>query len=107
MEKLVSLVGTAYERGLSGCAELKKQEIEELLQEFKISEKNDFRIWKVEQLASMPEGTIFHHLTKGRCWLVGRANGSKFMQFNSGPAIEFNSDSEPWDKPMRIIYAEE
>lgn len=106
LEKLTSLVAEAYERGLSGCADLKQQEIDELFQKFQVRETDDFRIWSSKELQKMPEGSIFHHLLRGRCLIVSRANGTKFMQFDKGQAMEFNSDQDPWDKPMRLVYSE-
>jgi hypothetical protein len=106
LEKLTALVNEAFERGLRGCADLKQQDMEELFQKFQVREIEDVKVWKISELKEMPEGSIFHHLIRGRCWIVERSNGSKFMQFDKGQAIEFASESDPWDKPMKLIYSE-
>lgn len=106
LEKLTTIVNEAFECGLRGCAELKQQDLEELFQKFKIREIEDIRVWNIVELKKMPEGSIFNHLIRGRCWIVERANGSKFMQFEKGQAIEFISQTDPWDKPMKLIYSE-
>lgn len=106
LDKLTALVNEAFERGMSGCSDLKQQDIEELFGKYQIRETEDFRVWSVDELRKMPEGTIFQHLLKGRCWIVSRANGTRFMQFDRGQAIDFNTNIDPWDKPMRLIYSE-
>ena len=106
LEKLSSLVSEAFDRGVQGCADLKQQELDDLFQKFQVREKEDFRVWRAEELRKMPEGTIFQHLTRGRCFMKTRANGTKFMQFDKGQAMDFNSDQEPWDKPMRLLHSE-
>jgi hypothetical protein len=105
IDKLTALVNEAFDRGLHACADLKQQEIEDLFVKYQIKENEDFRIWKVADLKKMPEGSLFHHLIRGRCWIVARANGTKFMQFDKGQVIDFNTDSDPWDKPIRLIHS--
>ena len=97
LDKLTALVNEAFERGMSGCSDLKQQDIEELFGKYQIRETEDFRVWSVDELRKMPEGT---------CWIVSRANGTRFMQFDRGQAIDFNTNIDPWDKPMRLIYSE-
>ena len=106
LDKLVALVNEAFDRGVQGCADLKRQELDDLFLKYQVRETDDFRVWKADELKKMPEGSIFQHLLRGRCWVVARANGSKFMQFAKGQAMDFNSDQDPWDKPMRLIHSE-
>jgi len=106
LEKLNALVNEAFDRGMCGCSDLKSQDIDELFQKYQVRETEDFKVWRTSELKEMPEGTIFQHLLRGRCWIVCRANGTKFMQFDRGQALDFNSDLDPWDKPMRLIYSE-
>jgi hypothetical protein len=102
-DKLTALVSEAFDLGVQGCADLKSQEIQDLFAKYKIQENDEFRVWTAEELKKMPEGTIFTHLLRGRCFIQSRANGSKFMQFAKGQAIDFNSNLDPWDKPMKLV----
>jgi hypothetical protein len=104
LEKLTDLVNEVYERGRSGCADLRQQEIEEAFQKFQIRNDEDYKTWTVEKLRTLPRGTIFQHLIRGRCFIAEKADGMKFMQFDKGQALNFNSDQDPWDKPMRLIH---
>jgi len=107
IDKLTALVNEAYKCGLNGCADLQAQEVDELLKKYHVNNSDDFRVWDVKTLQSMPKGTVFAHILHGRCWINERANGTKYMQFNErGRIIDFNSDGDPWDKPMKLIHSE-
>lgn len=106
LDKLTALVNEAYDCGNRGCADLKAQEIEELFGRYNIRRTEDFRVWKAEELRNMPVGSIFQHILRGRCFITARANGQKYMQFDKGQVMDFNSDQDPWDKPMHLIYSE-
>ena len=105
LEKLALLVSEAFDRGAYGCADLKQQEIDDLFKKFHVQESDEFRVWKIEELRNMPQGSIFQHMIRGRCVLKARANGTKFMQFDKGQTMDFNSNQDPWDKPMHLIYS--
>lgn len=107
LERLVTLLGKAFDMGYEGCYDLKKTYIEELLIEAQKKDTNDqFKVYKVKELKELPEGTIFQHSTRGRCWIATKTNGSKIMQFEKGEVIELCSDNEPWNMPMQMIYSE-
>lgn len=104
LDKLKSLVSEAFECGLHGCADLKQQQIDDLFAKYGVKNTDEFRVWSVNELQKVPTGSIFQHLIRGRCCVMERANRTRFMQFDKGQAIDFNSDTDPWDKPMRLIY---
>lgn len=103
-EKLTRLLGEAYDEGYKGCFDLKGQSVEEVLRRFDVRDTDEFRVWGVEELKQMPEGTIFQHIGRGRCWICKRSKGARFMQFERGTPIELVSNTDPWDKPMRLIH---
>lgn len=118
LEKLRKIIDEAYEAGLVGCREFKQQDLEGIISKHQADKDNvDYRIWSCAELKKMPTGSVFQHLQRGRCWIVQRANGSTYMQFEkgswqsdgkngpSGPGIDFNSDNSPWDKPMKLLYS--
>lgn len=103
IDKIVELINEAYERGLTGCADLKKQDIDEIIGKVCLKREDNYRIWTVAELKKMPSGSIFHHMVRGRCYIDTKSNGIKFMQFDRGQITDFNSDNDPWDKPMKLI----
>lgn len=103
LENLLEIIREAFDAGLTGTPDLRPQIEEELLARFKVKIKANIKVWTVEKLREMPVGSIFDHSLKGRCSIAEHSNGAKFMQFQSGKAIEFTSNSDPWDKPMRLL----
>ena len=107
-ETLKQLLGDAFDLGYQNSNEFKNELIEELLskmQTMKVEEK--FRIYKCDELRSLPEGTLFQHSTRGRCWIIVRSDGSKAVQFQKkGGAIGIVQDNEPWDRPMMLMHSE-
>lgn len=99
------LVSEAFEIGLSGCHELKSEMLDDLLSRHGIEKENDYKIWKIEDLQKMAEGSIFCHMSRGRFWISKRRNGQKYAFFYSGTAVEFNNDKDPWDKPIILLYS--
>lgn len=106
LDRLLALVNDAFDRGMTGCSDLKKQDIDDLCAKYNIKDTDDYRVWRAAELREMPDGSIFQHLLNGRCWVVSRANGTKFMQFDRGQAVDFSCDGHPWDKPMRLIHSQ-
>ena len=102
-ERLMTLLGEAFDCGYEGSYELKKQVLEELVSKNQFKE-SEFKVYKVTELNQLPEGTIFEHSAKGRCWIAVKANKTKHMQFDSGQNVDFCSDAEPWNLPMKLIY---
>lgn len=103
-DKISAMLSRAFDSGQSVCGDLKDQVIAEILQDFNVKEcESLLRPWKVEELNQMPDGSIFHHVSKGRGWIVSRADGSKYMQFRSGMMFGFSSDNDPWNQPMKLI----
>jgi len=103
LDKLRDIVGEALERGYNSCPELKDQDLQEIIDK-SVSSQEAVKVWKVENLQALHVGTIFHHFGKGRCWIIGRPNGAKAMQFNDGTISLFSSNSFPWDIPMKLLY---
>lgn len=102
LEKLTLLVEEALERGYAGCQDLKQQEIVELFEKHDIKESISFRIWTVEELRKLPDGTVFDHLNRGRCWVMSKTS-EKCMMFTNGTSESFYSNTDPWDKPMKLM----
>ena len=100
-ERLSELVSEAFDCGYRCCYDLKSDQLDEILKDFCLAE--GWRIWSVADIKELPEGTIFQHILKGRCWLVIGRNGEKYAQFEDGQSVRLNSDSHPWDKPMKRI----
>jgi hypothetical protein len=105
-EQLKKLLGEAFDQGYENSQEFKEQCIEEILAGYKDRQEEQYRIFKVAELKGMPEGTIFHHSTRGRCWIIGLPDGTKQMQFEKGQKLNLTNDNEPWDRPMRLLHTE-
>ena len=108
IEKLKQVLGEAFDLGYQSCNEFKNELIGELLvkmQTVKVEEA--YRIYKCDELRNMPEGTLFQHSSRGRCWVIVRQDGSKAIQFQKGGvAIGLIKDNEPWDRPMKLMHSE-
>jgi hypothetical protein len=102
-ERLMALMGDAFDCGYESSYELKKECLEELIQKNQFKE-SEYKVYKVAELSQLPEGTIFEHSSKGRCCIACKANKVKHMLFDSGQMIDFCSDTEPWNLPMKILY---
>lgn len=106
VETLKHLLGNAFDFGYRNSHEFKDELINELMSNIQPEEK--YRVYKCEELKAMPEGTLFHHTTRGRCWIVIRPDGKKAMQFSKGGStIGIINDNEPWDRPMKLLHAEQ
>lgn len=104
-KELTTLIEEAFDSGASNCKELKKQIIKDLCIKYKINGSETYKIWKVEDLKKLPVGTVFNHVSKGRCWIAERSNGVKYMQFVKGDPAEFCFDEFPWNSPMMLMYS--
>src|SRR5690349_13279275 len=104
-DTLAAILGEAFDCGYYGSASMKKQYIEEILAKHRIIDTNDYRLYTAKELSDCPEGTIFHHLSRGRCWVIAKASGKKCMQFEKAGILDFESNEDPWDKPMKMLYA--
>lgn len=101
---LRSLVGESFDCGYFGSAERRDEYLSEILENYKINKSQEYRVFKVSELKQMPVGTIFHHLSNGRCWISEKAN-QRCMRFEKVPyPIDFLTDTEPWTKPMKSLY---
>lgn len=110
IDTLKQLLGDAFDLGYHNSNEFKHDLIEELLGRLDrlqtVKTEEAYRIFKCEELKAMPEGTIFQHTTRGRCWVIVRPDGSKAVQFQKGGIVGLISDNEPWDRPMKLLHSE-
>lgn len=105
IDTLKQLLCEAFDLGYHNSNEFKHDLIEELLGKLQTSKVEEtYRIYKCSELRLMPEGTIFHHVTRGRCWVIVRSDGSNAIQFQKGGVIGLINDNEPWDRPMRLLH---
>lgn len=104
LERLVKLLDEAFDMGYEGCYELKNTYISELMAKAQTKDASEHKVYKVQELKSFPEGTIFQHSTRGRCWIAIKSNGNKYMQFEKGEIMELCSDEEPWNMPMQLLH---
>ena len=100
---LVKILGEVFDSGYKGCYELKSQSISDICRKYQVRDVEEFKVWTVAELREMPDGTIFHHINRGRCWIASRHDKKKIAQFQSGGPISLSSDIDPWDQPMRLI----
>jgi hypothetical protein len=105
-DKLKQLLSEAFDSGYENSQEFKEQCIEEILSSHQTKQEEQYRIFKVAELKKMPQGTVFHHSTRGRCYIVTRPDGSKEMQFDRGQKLSIINDTEPWDRPMRLLHSD-
>lgn len=105
-DTLRSALGQAFDAGYSNSAELRDQLIQEIIEGMQSKKDEQYRVYKVEELRQMPVGAVFHHCTRGRCWIEAKQDGSKHMKFESNKTVSFTSDAEPWDRPMRLLHKE-
>lgn len=101
--QLMSLV---YDKSYFGSPDHKDEFIKEVIEEFSSRENKAFRVFTVEELRAMPEGSIFEHSKRGRCWIVAKADGKKCVAFQEGGTLNLIQNGSPWDQPMRMIYSE-
>ncbi len=115
-EALKTLLGEAFDLGYQQSAEFKDDLIQELMTKVPTKSKdNTFKVYTVTELREFPEGTLFEHKTRGRCWVVLRQK-EKAIQFQKGgqvvslpekgQIVGLISDGEPWDKPMKLLHSE-
>jgi len=108
IEKLKQLLGEAFDLGYYNSNEFKNELIDELvgkMQAEAVKTEEAYRVWKCDELRSMPEGTIFNHFTRGRCWVIVRTDGEKAIQFQKGGVVGLIKDNEPWDRPMKLLHS--
>jgi hypothetical protein len=103
-EILTVLISEIFDCGYFGSKEFKDQYINEVLDRHRILDVNVYRVYSVNELNNMLEGTIFHHKSRGRCWIIMKANGRKSVQFEKSSPIDLIADVDPWDQPMRLLY---
>jgi hypothetical protein len=106
VELLKKALGEAFDLGYSNSNEFKNDLIDELLSQLRKTPSEEYRVYKCAELKKMPEGTIFNHVTRGRCWIVNRSDGTKAMKFQKGDVIGLLNDNEPWDRPMKLLHSE-
>ncbi len=106
IERLRTLLGEAFDTGYQNSAELKDQLLDEILLRWQSQKEEQYRVFKVEELRQMPVGAVFHHTTRGRGWIISKADGSKHMQFEKGQVVGFSQNADPWDRPMRLLHAD-
>ena len=102
-ELLKKMLNEAFDAGYSNSAELKTQLIDEILQS--VNQEETERVYTVEELRKMPEGAIFQHQCRGRCWIINK-RGKKVMCFETGETMEFNMNNDPWNIPMKLLHIE-
>jgi hypothetical protein len=106
-EKLRDLLSEAFDAGYENSQEFKGDCIDEILARHHARQEEQYRVFKVAELRKLPEGTIFHHSTRGRCWLEADSAGGKYMMFaNKGQKLALINDTEPWDRPMKLLHSE-
>ncbi len=104
MEKFYEICRQVYEAGLSGSGELKEDAISEIMIHNNISIGDNWKIYTVEELANLNVSTVLVHSVWGRCWVSQRpGEGTKFMSFSNRGPVDFRSNSDPWNKPMKVI----
>lgn len=104
MRKLLQVCSEIYQAGQSGVGDCADSAIEEALVRNGLSLADNWKIFTVKELAEMPVDTIFVHSVYGRCWISERPDEKvKFMSFLRRGPSDFRSNSDPWDKPMKII----
>lgn len=104
-DKVKEMLGKAFDLGQEFSGDMKQQVIEEIIDEFKLSEIEDLlKVWPIEELKRFKDGTIFHHINHGRGWVTTCATtGQKGMQFRTGKKLYFGKDGLPWNVPMKLI----
>lgn len=63
------------------------------------------RIYSIWELNMMPAGTIFHHSSRGPCYLY-RDKGQTLMFFDQGYSLPVRGNYDPWNKKMLLIFCE-
>ena len=108
VDTLKQLLSDAFDLGYMNSNEFKHELIEELLGKLQTTKAEEaFRIYKCAELRNLPEGTLFQHSTRGRCWIIVRQDGSKAVQFQKGGmSVGLVQDNEPWDRPMKLMHSE-
>ena len=102
--ELVTLLTETVEAGRAGCAELRDQDIEDILRRHKVPAGNDSRVYTVTELKKMPVGTVFHHSSNGRGVVQDKGNGKRMMMWDNGGTTDFVSNSPPWNRPMTLKF---
>lgn len=99
----------AYRSGFHGCLQMEDAVVEELLQEI-MQEKETFSVndnWKIftiEELRKLSEGTVLEHSLRGKCYVTKKYPHGKIITFENGNiSLLLQSKEDPWDKPMRIL----
>lgn len=105
-ESIKRILGEAFDLGYNNSNEFKEELLEELFKTLKEKPIEEFRVYKISELKNLPEGTIFDHSERGRCWIVVRGDGQKAVQFQKGGVISLVQDSVPWDQPMKLLHSE-
>ena len=106
LSKLREMMGEAWECGSIGCRELRDDDIQAILKKHRISDIEEYRRYTCAELKTMPVGTIFQHMNRGRCHIEQNAHDVKFMVFDWGlKNVSLNNDDEePWDQNMKLMY---
>ena len=100
------LLAEAFDLGYYNSNEFREQLIEDLLAKSEDTGLDEFRIYKCSELKQLPEGTVFNHSTRGRCWIIKHSSSiMKAMQFQSGEVIAFTADMDPWNVPMKLLHS--
>ena len=105
-DKISKLMSKVYDTSYFGSPDQCDAYIKELLEEFESKENQEFRIYTVEELRAMPEGTIFEHSKRGRFWITVKSNKLKCATFQQGGTINLIQNGNPWDQPIKMIYSE-
>lgn len=106
-QKLKQIIADAYAAGYSGSLDLKEAYVDETIQEILSADqpatKNEgWRVFKINELRTIPVGTIYDHESLGKGWTEN--NGTEtYMRFHTGEIYHFYTNENPWDQPMRIV----
>jgi len=104
MTKFLEICREVYEAGMSGSGDLRENAIEEVLVKNNISLADKWKVYTTEELSKMPIDTVFIHSMWGRCRIAQRPDGEvKFMSFVGRGPVDFRSNLDPWDKPMKLV----
>lgn len=101
-ERLMQMLGIAFDCGLEGSYEFKEQTIQEIIEEARKIESNNWAVFTIEELKSLLVGVKIYHPQLGEGRIHMRFDGVKVVKFSKVVAA-LDEDNWPWNEPIRII----